>query len=166
MLTELSRIVTPPRMRMWKQDGWYLYFDPANFAWTRVNESGRYLMELLRRHWTPERIAARVQADFGVSRDEALAAVNGFVNNLVVLGFLHRDEYRPRERAVVEDRSFPLHIYLHMTNECNLKCPYCYNKDDREFKLKMEKLARFAPQLSTDEYKHLISRSSSPAASR
>ena len=39
-----------------------------------------------------------------------------------------------------------------------MKCPYCYNKTDRDYKLKMEKQGLFAPILSTEEYKHLISR--------
>jgi radical SAM protein with 4Fe4S-binding SPASM domain len=158
MQTSLSRVVTPPRLRVWRRDEWYLYFDPANFAWTRVNESGRYLLELLQKHWTVPQIAARVAQQFNLPSAQAESAVNSFVDNLVALGFLHRDEYQLRERARIEDRRFPAHIYLHMTNACNLKCPYCYNKDDRTHKMVLQKENKFAPTLTTDEYKHLITR--------
>lgn len=158
MQTELHRIVAPPRVRVWEQDGWYLYFDPANFRWTRVNESGKYVMELVRRHWSLAEIAARVSDEFGLSREEADRAVEGFAENLVSAGFLHRDEYREQERPRMEDRRFPAHIYLHMTNACNLKCPYCYNRDDRDFKLKLQQREQFAPTLNTEEARHLITR--------
>jgi radical SAM protein with 4Fe4S-binding SPASM domain len=158
MELEMQRFVTPPRMRVFQQKEWYLYFDPANFAWTRVNESGRYILELLRRHWTTSQIAARVSSEFGIPPADAARAVRAFVDNLEVVGFLHRDEYRERERPYLDERQFPAHIYLHMTNACNLKCPYCYNKDDREWKLALEKQERIAPTLTTEEYKHLITR--------
>ncbi|HET6231835.1 MAG TPA: PqqD family peptide modification chaperone [Longimicrobiaceae bacterium] len=154
----LSRYVTPPRLRSWTQDEWFLYFDPANFVWTRVNESGRYLIELLRKHRSVPQIAQRIEQDFGMPAADAVQAVNAFCENLVGVGFLHHDEYRERERSEYHNRPFPAHIYLHMTNECNLKCPYCYNRDDRDYKLKLQLEQKFAPTLSTAEYKHLISR--------
>lgn len=156
MTEALQRIVTPPRMRVWDRGEWFLYFDPANFIWTRVNSSGRYLLELLRKHWTPPQIAARVSREFGLPLADAEGAVKAFTDNLVALGFLHVDEYRPRERNHPGDRQFPAAAYLHMTNSCNLKCPYCYNKDDRTYKMQRED--QFAPVLSTEEYKHLITR--------
>lgn len=158
MQMELHRVVGPPRVRVWSQGDWYLYFDPANFCWTRVNESGKYLLDRILRHWSADEIAARVSEDFGLPRDDAARAVKGFSDSLVAAGFLHEDEYRERERQPVEDRKFPAHIYLHMTNACNLKCPYCYNRDDRDYKLKLQKREEFAPTLNTEEYKHLIRR--------
>ncbi len=50
-------------------------------------------------------------------------------------------------------------MYLHMTNKCNLKCPYCYNKTDRETKIKLERRGLIDPIMSTQEYQHLIGRS-------
>lgn len=156
MNAELQRVVTPPRMRVWDRGEWFLYFDPANFNWTRVNASGRFLMELLRKHWSVAQIAAKVAHDFNMTPEAAGTAVQGFVDNLVATGFLHVDEYRLRERRTPGDREFPSAAYLHMTNACNLKCPYCYNKDDRTYK--MARQDQFAPTLTTEEYKHLITR--------
>src|SRR5262249_48161750 len=39
-----------------------------------------------------------------------------------------------------------------------LKCPYCYNKTDRESKIKLERLGLVDPILSTREYQDLIAR--------
>lgn len=156
MIAEMQRVVTPPRLRVWDRGEWFLYFDPANFIWTRVNASGRFLLELLRKHWSTEQIAARVARDFNLPREDADRAVQGFVESLTALGFLHVDEYRLRERTSSGDREFPAAAYLHMTNACNLKCPYCYNKDDRTYK--MARQDQFAPTLTTEEYKQLITR--------
>jgi radical SAM protein with 4Fe4S-binding SPASM domain len=45
-----------------------------------------------------------------------------------------------------------------LTNNCNLKCPYCYNKSDREYKLRLAKQGKIASILTTEESKHLITR--------
>ncbi len=156
MYESMQRIVAPPRLRVWERGEWFLYFDPANFNWTRVNESGRYLLELFRSYWTVPQIASRVSEAFGLSSEQALDAVQTFADNLVALGFLHRDEYRLRERPDVPDRVFPGAAYLHMTNACNLKCPYCYNKDDRTYKMQVTE--KDSPPLTTEEYRNLITR--------
>jgi radical SAM protein with 4Fe4S-binding SPASM domain len=154
----MKRVLLPPRTRVWAREGWYLYFDPYNFAWVRVNESGRFILEQLRRFRTLERIAAEASRTFDMGLDDARVAVDGFVDRLVEAGFLHVDEYRERERPRFETREFAYAVYLHLTNDCNLKCPYCYNKGDREFKADLLKKGRFAPTLTTEEYKALIAR--------
>jgi radical SAM protein with 4Fe4S-binding SPASM domain len=154
----MNRVLLPPRIRVWNQGDWHLYFDPHNFCWARVNESGRFILEQLRRFRRLDQIADEVASSFGMQFHDALAAIQSFVDNLVEEGFLHRDEYHEREELAFEPRQFAYAVYLHLTNDCNLECPYCYNKSDREFKLALQKKGRFAPILNTQEYKDLISR--------
>jgi radical SAM protein with 4Fe4S-binding SPASM domain len=154
----MERVVVPPRIRVWSKDGWYIYFDPHNFVWVRVNESGRLLLELFRKYLTVPQVVGRIVEQFGLPREKAEEAVTAFVNNVVGSGFLHRDEYRERDRTAFPQLGFPHDIYLHMTNDCNLKCPYCYNKGDRETKIKLEKIGMVAPTMNTEEYKALIAR--------
>ncbi|MDT5296414.1 MAG: hypothetical protein QOJ76_3294 [Acidobacteriota bacterium] len=154
----MNRVVVPPRIRVWSKDDWYIYFDPYNFIWVRVNESGRLLMEMFRKHMTVPQIVEQIVTRFGLAREKAEAAVETFVESVVGSGFLHHDEYRERDRSVFPQLDFPHDIYLHMTNDCNLKCPYCYNKGDRETKIKLEKIGMVAPTLNTEEYKSLIAR--------
>jgi radical SAM protein with 4Fe4S-binding SPASM domain len=90
--------------------------------------------------------------------DQAEESVRSFVNGLVAVGFLHLNEYRERPRFEFPKLDFPHDIYMHMTNKCNLKCPYCYNKDDRETKIKLERKGLVDPILNTEEYKELIAR--------
>lgn len=153
-----DRVVVPPRLRVFERDGWHLYFDPHNFSWVRLNDSGRMLMERFRRYRTVEQVAEEVSESFGIEIGEAGEKIRGFVQGLVDQDFLHYDEYRERERPERNDLPFAYAVYLHLTNNCNLKCPYCYNKTDRDYKIAQEKKGLHEPILTTEEYKHLITR--------
>jgi AdoMet-dependent heme synthase len=154
----MEKVVVPPRIRIFTQGDWYIYFDPYNFVWVRVNESGRLLLELFRKHMTVSQIAEHIVAKFGLPLDKAEEAVKSFVDSVVSSGFLHYNDYRARDQSVFPQLDFPQDIYLHMTNNCNLKCPYCYNKTDRETKINLEKVGLVAPTMSTEEFKDLIAR--------
>jgi radical SAM protein with 4Fe4S-binding SPASM domain len=154
----MERVLVPPRIRVWTKDGWYIYFDPYNFVWVRVNESGRLLLELFRKYMTTSQVVDHVANKFSLPREKAEEGVKAFIDTVVNSGFLHLDEYRERDRYTFPQLDFPHDIYVHLTNNCNLKCPYCYNKTDRENKIQLEKVGLVAPTMSTDEFKYLISR--------
>src|ERR1044072_2838037 len=141
----MNRVVVPPRIRVWSKDGWYIYYDPYNFIWVRVNESGRLLLEMFRKYLTVPQIVERIIEQYGLPREKAEEAVAAFVDNVVGAGFLHHDEYCERDRTTFPRLDFPQDIYPHLPNNCNLKCPYCYNKTDRETKIKLEKVGMVAP---------------------
>lgn len=152
----MDMVMLPPRMRMWKRDGWFLYFDPHNFKWVRVNESGHFILTRLQLYRSPEDIVDEIGERFDLPESSARTAVHQFIDNLAGVGFLHHNEYEEGERPSFGARSFAHTVYVHLTNNCNLKCPYCYNKTDREYKIKMEAQGRIAAILTTDESKALI----------
>ena len=155
----MERIIVPPRLRTWSENGWHLYFDPYNFTWAKVNDSGRFLLEEFRKHRTIADVVDNVSERYKMSVEKAASIIHGFVDKLVEDGFLHRNVYRERDRAQFPKLDFPQVMYLHMTNKCNLKCPYCYNKSDREEKIKLERRGLIDPIMSTEEYQQLIGRS-------
>src|SRR5262245_53387112 len=124
----MDRVLLPPRTRVWNQGDWYLYFDPYNFRWARVNENGRFILDHLRRYRTLGRIAEEIAKVYDVPLQEACVALDDFVGRLVEEGFLFVDEYEERERLRFGQREFAYAVYLHLTNDCNLHCEYCYNK--------------------------------------
>jgi radical SAM protein with 4Fe4S-binding SPASM domain len=154
----MDMVMLPPRTRVWAQDDWRLYYDPYNFKWIRVNESGHFILSRIEQYRKIEDIIDEACVKFGLPVERAEAAVTGFVENLVEVGFLHRNEYEERERPGFGKRDFAHTVYMHLTNNCNLKCPYCYNKSDREYKIALEKKGRIASILSTEESKSLIGR--------
>jgi radical SAM protein with 4Fe4S-binding SPASM domain len=155
-LVPSQRILTPPHLRVWPKGEWHLYYDPHNFVWTNVNASGRYVLELIRQYHTVDSIAASIAADFDMSLSDARLSLIQFVAPLVESGFLHWDEYREHKRIEFPVLQVPHAIYLHMTDRCNLKCPYCYNKDYRETNLRMTRELEINPELTTEQYKSVI----------
>lgn len=153
-----DRVIVPPRVRVWSRGEWHLYFDPYNFAWVRVNDSGRLLLELFCKHKTIGEAAEYISTQHKIAPEKAEALTRTFVDKLTASGFLHKGEYQERPRFVFPKFKFPLMVYLHMTNRCNLKCPYCYNKEDRHAKLKLEHKGQLYPELTTAEFKTLIGR--------
>lgn len=151
-----DRVLMGPRIRVWSKGDWRLYYDPYNFSWTNVNEAGHYVLNLIRQYYTTAEIAQQIARDFQMSLEDAATALQSFVDPLVESGFLHQSEYREKARMHFPKLSFPNVVYLHMTNRCNLKCPYCYNKEDRETKLRQARELEINPELTTDEYKTLI----------
>lgn len=157
MQTE-EQILMPPRHRTWTDGDWHLYFDPHNFVWVRVNDSGKFLFEQFAKYKPVADVVSKVSETFGLPEEEAKEGVERFVEQMVDAEFLHRGEYKEKDQTVFHEREFAHAIYLHLTNECNLKCPYCYNKSDRDYKVMMEKKGMWRPSLSTQEYKDFISR--------
>lgn len=153
-----TKIVLPPRIRVWSKDDWHIYFDPHNFVWVKVNESGRFLMELFRQHFSVAEIAAITSQKFDLAIEKAEEAIELFIQTVVKAGFIHLGEYKESDRRGFAQLEFPQYVYVHLTYNCNLKCPYCYNKTDRETKIELQKVGLVPPTLSTDEFKHVIRR--------
>lgn len=154
----MKKYVMPPKVRQWTEGSWNLYFDPHNFVWIKVNDSGKTLVDLLLKHYTPEQMIPVVTQKFEVSEEKARSGIEGFIDSIRTSGFLHVNKYKERDRAQFPTLDFPHDVFVHLTNKCNLKCPYCYNKDDRENKLYLEKVGLVEPTLSTEEFKQLIAR--------
>jgi len=156
LIVPSQRILMAPRVRVWAKGDWRLYFDPYNFSWTNVNENGHYVLNLIRQHYSFHEVVNMIARDFSMSSDSATEALIGFVEPLVESGFLHWAEYREKRDLAFPKLAFPNVVYLHMTNRCNLKCPYCYNKEDRETKLRQARELEINPELTTEQYKRLI----------
>src|SRR4051794_38844883 len=114
----MERIIVPPRLRVWSDNSWHLYFDPFNFVWAKVNDSGRFLMEEFRRYRTIPDVLKIVAERFQLEPAKASAIIENFVDKLVDQGFLHRDVYRERKKEEFPKLDFPGTLYLHMTNKC------------------------------------------------
>ena len=154
----MDMVMLPPRTRVWEEGDWHLYYDPHNFEWVRVNPSGHFIFSRLQQYRPIEAIAEEAAERFGLPVDKARSAVDAFVDNMLEAGFLHKNQYEERERISFGKLEFAHTVYMHLTNDCNLKCPYCYNKSDREYKIRLEKQGKIASILDTGESKHLITR--------
>lgn len=124
------RYSLPHEMHEFKRGDRFLFLDPVNFVWFQTDRLGKAVIDGLAQGGTTlaaaREVAAQANASIGAAHLYAVRAVE----QLVQLGFLHSGEYqrRPFRSAVAE---VPSILYLHMAARCNLKCPYCYNQDNR-----------------------------------
>ncbi len=132
MLTMEEKIVLPPRYNHYKRDEWNLLYDPVNVVWIRVNPDGMKILEALKREGTIKGVCLSFANEFPSETAENIEKViNTYIENLVQVGFLHTREYQKKKRELFY-LDVPADIYMMMSNQCNLKCRYCYNQEDRK----------------------------------
>lgn len=126
----MHKIISPPSRIVYQKDKWYLYFDPINMRWVKVNEDGKKILSELELH--PDYTEAVEYLGKKYEADET--TILQFVTYMVDKArYLHRNEYQPRTITFPPRSSIPKTLYLHPSYRCNLQCVYCYNSKDRLF---------------------------------
>lgn len=114
----------------WERGGWFLYFDPNNFVWVRVNKEGAEIIESFRRYKKVSEVVTEISNVYNLKKEEIEESIVNFVSKMIDIGFLHKDIYC-KKRVKISFPSYPKVLYLNVTNRCNLNCVYCYNRKDR-----------------------------------
>jgi radical SAM protein with 4Fe4S-binding SPASM domain len=127
-----TKYVVPPEYHVFEQAPRFLVLDPVNFVWFVTDKTGKIAFEGLAKTGDPSDAATALAQLAGVpaGTPKVQEYVSAFVRHLVNIKFLHVQDYQPRDWGPgVLPR--PTTMYVHLTNKCNLKCPYCYNQDHR-----------------------------------
>jgi radical SAM protein with 4Fe4S-binding SPASM domain len=124
--------VVPPERHVFERDGRFLISDPVGFVWFVTDAAGRAVIDALAEKGRTEDSAAALAQLWQIREDDPRVAsyVDSLCSQLVKIGFLHFDTYKPRDWGANVSLK-PTILYLHLTNRCNLKCPYCYNQEHR-----------------------------------
>lgn len=124
------KIVLPPHYLKLERDGWFLYYDPNNFVWIKVNRDGAAIIDNFREYSEVNKVVKELSSVYKVSEEEILSSVKNFLENNLKIGFFHKNNYKEfKLDDILPD--CPRDLYLSVTNRCNLNCVYCYNKNDR-----------------------------------
>lgn len=126
-------LVLPPEYHHFQRKDRYLFIDPRNFIWFSTDRLGKLIVESLAIRGLLRDAMDVVLKESGgeVSSDSALTYVDRFIRGLLNIGFIHSGEYVLREDLPREQLPNPVVMYLHLSNGCNLRCPYCYNQEHR-----------------------------------
>jgi radical SAM protein with 4Fe4S-binding SPASM domain len=127
-----KRYSAPDRFVVVPRNDWFIFFDPVHFSYTRVNEHGKAILESVGKESTVKEIASKVASKYGIDPADIESQVLAFLENMTSTRFLHEGPYRPEVGTPDMDDVKPNMLYLHPTFKCNLKCIYCYNKEDRK----------------------------------
>ncbi len=122
-------VLLGPRRMVVKQRGPdYLLIDREAPNWIRTNEVGKRIVDLCDGQRSIDDIVGVLAVEFGLSRaviEEEItpflydAAYGGFLGSADALADQSQDEQPNGEPKVGN-------LWLHVTDACNLACPYCY----------------------------------------
>ncbi|MCP5104892.1 MAG: radical SAM protein [bacterium] len=126
----MTKITAPSKLKrqIYSRDGWYVFFDPDNVKWVRVNEAGKEIIMNFEEDPNLENVVNHLTKKHQVDENKIMP----FIDYLVKAGYLHKGDYQKKGINFDETSIFPGTIYLHPTYKCNLDCVYCYNKSDRD----------------------------------
>jgi radical SAM protein with 4Fe4S-binding SPASM domain len=146
----MTKITAPSKLKrkIYSRDGWYVFFDPDNVRWVRVNEAGKEIIMNLEEDPNLENVVNHLMKKHQVDENKIIS----FVDYLVKTGYLHKGDYQKKGIDFGERSIFPGTIYVHPTYKCNLDCVYCYNKPDRETHSRADNFS----ELSLQDYEHLL----------
>lgn len=146
----MEKIISPPNRIIYKRDEWYLYYDPTNVRWVKVNEDGKKILSEIESNPNYSCVVEELMKKYSV--DEA--TIRQFVTYLVEKAkYLHPEEYRPRRFHFPKDfNSTYMLLYIHPTFRCNLRCAYCYNEKDRHYHIGKESY----DELTLEDYRDLF----------
>jgi len=120
----------PHEMHEFQRGDRFLFFDPVNFVWFQTDWLGKAVIDGLAQDGSMLSAAHEVAQRANAPIKAALFYAQRAIEQLVQLGFLHNGEYQ-RQTFHSGIAEVPFILYLHMTARCNLRCPYCYNQDNR-----------------------------------
>ncbi len=124
----MNKIISPPERVIYEKNNWYVYFDPSNVVWVKVNEDGKKVLTEFEFHADYAEALAQIKQKY--QADDA--TVEQFITYMVDKAkYLHRDEYHPRSITFPQKSAFPTELYIHLTYRCNKICVYCYNSEER-----------------------------------
>jgi radical SAM protein with 4Fe4S-binding SPASM domain len=126
----MNKITSPPKREIFKQDEWYVFYDPVNVKWVKVNEAGKEIIQAIEENPTLEKAVLQLKQKYHQVEE---TKIYQFIDYLIDhANYLHKGEYQKREINFNRENVLPVALYLHPTYNCNLDCVYCYNKDDRD----------------------------------
>lgn len=140
-----------------EKDEKYLYVDYKNGNWFRTNRIGMELLSMI---------------DGSSAVDEVIgkfAELNGFPHPVIkkkIMPFLSRalerklllDQNEQHENVNTEFSEYPNDLWIHVTDLCNMHCPFCYSSSGScgVKKLDMEKVLKFVSGIPYDKRKSII----------
>ncbi len=144
----------PNKVYKFTYNGSYLFYAISNQKLISVNEYGADILNLAKDYPRIEDIIQKCAEKYHLSEDEVKPPIITFIKKMLKVGFLE-DENGDLD---VEARTAPVfkkgvtfkELYLHLTNECNQKCLYCYNKT---FRTSLDH--KF--ELSLSDFEHIVS---------
>ncbi len=108
----------PPLHYIRKEKGFWV-INPAIPRCIEVNDVGYFMLTLMEKGLSLEKVAKRVSSEYDVEYQEALKDVSLFYKGIVKSGILNK-------KGKWQLKKVDIGVYFEITHRCNLECIYCY----------------------------------------
>jgi radical SAM protein with 4Fe4S-binding SPASM domain len=101
----------------------YIFLDPDSTNWVSVNENGKEILKLCNGKRTVSHISRILGRRHGTNYRELSSGILEFLNQIALRKFLSDKPLLPPRSG---KSSILADIWIHVTNECNLRCAHCH----------------------------------------
>lgn len=132
---EIKVIGYPQRVYEFTYGESYIFYAISRHKVISVNEDGATVLNFARDYQEVDEIIAKCAEKYHSSPEEVRPGVISFLNEMIAAGFLYAGGNEV-EKETIPDSVLKAEVklkrlYLHLTNECNQECRYCYNQTFR-----------------------------------
>ncbi len=131
MVDYSTKYIYNENYKIFSRDSKYLFVDFESASWFRTNRSGYDFINKIKVLKSIQNALSETGAELGIGEKVLHNAMSSFIQELV------ENKILIEENAIMETENnaieYPNTIWVHVTNICNLSCPFCYsdaNKDN------------------------------------
>ncbi|MCL6590262.1 MAG: PqqD family peptide modification chaperone [Firmicutes bacterium] len=149
--------ILDPEFEIQQKDNQVLYVDWSNVNWIRMDKSGSELLALCDGTLSLDEVLDKLSSQYGFTPEFMKSHLSTFVENVVNKGvLLKKGETKKYLQNVYPDH--PNDIWIHLTEQCNLACPFCYSSSGMNGKntLKADNILSFLKQVPEIHRKGII----------
>ncbi|MCR5082420.1 MAG: PqqD family peptide modification chaperone [Parasporobacterium sp.] len=135
----------------------YLLVDYENANWFRTNETGMMILEKCDGTKPLDDVVGEIASAMGFSKEMLESYMNEFINRAIERKvLLKKDE----EHVCIgtEFPDYPNQLWVHVSNRCNMNCPFCYSSSNAEdkYNLVADEVLRFVAQIPENQRKEIV----------
>lgn len=131
MVDYSTKYIYNENYKIFSRDSKYLFVDFENASWFRTNRSGYDFINKIKVLKSIQNALSETGTELGIGEKVLHNAMSSFIQELV------ENKILIEENVIMETENnaieYPNTIWVHVTNICNLSCPFCYsdaNKDN------------------------------------
>lgn len=140
-----------------KKDGKYLYVDYENSNWFRTNESGYEILSKIDEKKELEEVIKQYANEINFPYSLIEKKFTPFLNRAIQRKLLLLSS-ESHVNIGTEFSNYPNELWLHLTDLCNMFCPFCYSssKSAGVQKLDLGKVINFVEKIPYEKRKRIV----------
>ena len=140
-----------------QRDSKYVYADYKNGNWFRTNTSGCELLKKFDGKSTADQVIKDYADKSGFPYSAITTRITSFIDRAIERKLLLKENENHVDIST-DFSAYPVDLWIHVTDKCNMHCPFCYSSsgDKGVKKLDKTKIISFVEKIPADERKNII----------